>query len=97
MNEADLVIVLATPLYGQSLRSHFGSKEELALIKLLHKPFFLIKACDKVPPLLQLRLASFVDVNLFSFMTGLYGYLFLLQISEPGVRDLEFRQPDHDR
>jgi hypothetical protein len=48
MNEADLVVVLATKMYGQSLRSHFGSKEELALIKQLHKPYFLVKACDKV-------------------------------------------------
>lgn len=48
INEADLVVVLVTPLYGRELRGHFGTAEELLLVKQLSKPVFLIRACEHV-------------------------------------------------
>ena len=44
----DLVVVIASPLYGKQIRGHFGSFEELALIKKLKKPYFLIKATNTI-------------------------------------------------
>jgi hypothetical protein len=48
LTEVDLVVVIASPLYGKKLRSHFGSSEELDLIKHFQKPVFLVQSCDKV-------------------------------------------------
>ena len=43
LNDADLVVVLATKGYGRALRGRFGSKEELELMKKMEKHYMLIK------------------------------------------------------
>mmetsp|Transcript_35385 Transcript_35385/g.45628 ORF Transcript_35385/g.45628 Transcript_35385/m.45628 type:complete len:160 (-) Transcript_35385:1521-2000(-) len=48
LTAADLVVIIATPLYGRKLRSHFGSSEEIDLIEYLQKPTFVIQACNEV-------------------------------------------------
>lgn len=48
INEADLVVIIASELYGKPMRSHFGSYEELVLIDRCRKPCFIIRACDEV-------------------------------------------------